>query len=160
MLAIATLIFSCRKNKEQSYNYTFFGLENGADWKAQSLSVMAKPDTLYISVSTFDKNDDVKKHLTFTNISLSKGRQLLFNKNNPNRAWAVFYTLLGGGDVIDGNYIPCEGQDNFIEIQEIDLYRKYIKGIFQVTFIQDKPYRPYLPDTIRFTNGTFSSYYK
>jgi hypothetical protein len=65
--------------------------------------------------------------------------------------------------VVDGDYIPCDGQDNFIEIQQIDPCRKYIKGIFQVTFIQNtilNRHKPYLPDTLRFTNGTFSSYYK
>jgi|ERR1035437_2744420 hypothetical protein len=162
LLTIATLLLGCRKTKEISIVYDVFGLKNGVDWKASSHSVMTKQDTLDIGASTYDQHGE-SSELIFSKILLSKGKQLLFGRN-ANHAWTAFYTVIGG-DVLEGVYIPCETQNNFIEIQEIDPCRKYIKGIFQVTLMQDtisKPHKyiPYLPDTIRFTNGVFSSYYK
>lgn len=162
MLAIATLLSSCRKNKEISILYDVIGLKNGVDWKASSRNLMTKPDTNQISASTFDLNGAEIESLYFSNIRYSRGKQSLFNNRTNKHSWTAYYTTIGG-DVLDGVYIPCEGQNNFIEILQLDQFRKYIKGIFQVTYIQDtisNQHKPHLPDTIRITNEAFSSYYK
>jgi len=163
MLAIATLLFSCRKNKDISILYDVFALKNGVEWKAVSRCVMTKPDTIDIGADyDYNQNGPMTEDLFFGNILLSKGKQLLFKNIRSNRNYTAFY-IVNGGDVLEGVYSPYADENNYIEIQQIDYCRKYIKGIFQVTFIADpstKKSHPEFPDTIRFTNGTFTSYYK
>ena len=74
---------------------------------------------------------------------------------------ASFYTLSSDGDVIEDRYlIEVDSFVSNIYIQSIDANSGWIKGGFNAVFYidPDRPkFNPANPDTIRFTNGTFSA---
>jgi hypothetical protein len=103
-----------------------------------------------------------REGLYFANISRKVGRQELLRRI-PNSAidtiFSTYTTFSDDGDVVEDRFAVLEDEDNFIDIQHLDMDKMEMTGIFQVTFVRDSNdyiTNPGLPDTIRFTEGEFN----
>jgi len=74
-------------------------------------------------------------------------------------ATSRFFTLAQDGDVGQDVFDVLESEDNYIEIKNFDAKTLEIKGAFQVTYvISSRSTEPSsLPDTLRFTEGSFET---
>jgi hypothetical protein len=160
---ILLFIIGCKPD-EVEVKLGMSGLKNGSKWEANFFSVSETIDTINISAMTTNNLDEPRETLSILNIPLITGRYVIAQcwLCDTSATVGKHFTLIECGDVLDGVFDVCETENNFIEITELDKINKYISGNFQITFIQDtvsKPYKPHLPDTIRFTNVVFSLNY-
>jgi hypothetical protein len=155
----------CTKEVQFNPNYDVFGFKNGAEWKATSISYYESVDTISLQADTYNQFGEWRENLYIVNIPIRTGKYTICKSwlLDTNATAGKYHTLIADGDVLEGIFDVYEGNDNFIEIQEVDKKRNFVKGRFQVTFIQDtisNPYKPDLPDTIRFINCVFTTCYK
>jgi hypothetical protein len=166
IFSIAFFLLSCKKEEKFSVNYDVFGFKNGVEWKASSYSTFEATDTIGLQANVYNQFGEWREDLIIANIPIKIGKYIVYQGrflNDTKKTAGQYYTMISDGDVLDGIFDICENQDNYIEIQEIDTSRRYVKGVFQVTFIQDtisNAYKPYLPDTLRFNRVEFTTYYK
>jgi hypothetical protein len=166
IFSIPILLLSCKKEEKFSVNYDVFGYKNNVEWKASSYSTLEAIDTIWLQAEVYNQYGENRESIAIANIPIKIGKYVIYQSrflSDTKKTAGKYYTLISDGDVLDGIFGVCENEDNFIEIQEIDTSRKYVKGVFQVTFIQDtisNAYKPYLPDTLRFNRVEFTTYYK
>lgn len=74
---------------------------------------------------------------------------------------STYFTLEDDGDVIlDVYYVDANDNSNYVEITSIDVTKQIFSGKFQIRFIRDTTRikrHPSIPDTIKFTNGSFTT---
>jgi hypothetical protein len=73
-----------------------------------------------------------------------------------NHPTSNYFTLQDDGDVLQGVYYVDPNSTSFVELKS--LQGDFFEGSFEVVFLVDpesKNRYPFLPDTVRFTNGKF-----
>lgn len=162
-LCFIALFFGCEKEKQFAPDYNVFGFKDGAEWNAKSIIYFESADSITLQVGTFNQVGEIRSHLSIIKIPYQTGKYTIRQSRHLDTSATAgrYYTVFG--DVLDGIFDVYEGDDNFIEILEVDKCSNFVKGKFQVTYIQDtisNPYRPQLPDTVRFSDCIFSNYAK
>ncbi len=160
------LIISCKKDKTES-RYPEWSevkaLKNGQMWKSKASADIDKKKSGLISipVSILNNVGDKREFLILQYIPIETGKYTLLKKI-PNseilRISASYTTLADDGDVVEDRFVVLEEENNFIEIDAIDLDDMKMSGTFQVTFVRDPNDHVdnlNLPDTIRFNEGEF-----
>lgn len=159
--------FSC--NKEENYFYKTCGYED--DFKAEST---LNGDTLWTAIHCIlskEKNGTFNIEMTIYNDYCELREKLLINdfklelgKNSLDSLKGVlFVTLIGDGDLIAGVHLLSnnEGFDNYINITNISSDTTEVYGEFQFYLIlidqEESDEFVTKPDTLIFTDGTFSA---
>ncbi len=139
-------------------------LKNLQNWETQTVALKDSIRTnsrISILANIHNEYGYLRESLGFEIINIKLGRQELFpfayNTINDS-IYSNYTTFSDDGDVVEDRFVILEDEDNFIDIQHLDMDKMEMDGIFQVTFIRDinDPIdNTSLPDTIRFTNGGF-----
>lgn len=143
------------------------GFQNGEVWTAPASGGPYSSDTdntnaahnaIRMSGFVLDETKIFSESIVFSNIPFQTGRYVLTNKNSEvSKANSTFYTAIGF-DVSNSSFHLDTASGNFIEVEIADSESNYIRGTFEAVYVRDSSdtiYDPYLPDTVRFTNGFF-----
>lgn len=137
-------------------------VRNGQEWEAQATGDLGIffPETFAISATRFNELGFRREVLGFSKLQKVFTRQELFTSAREVDSTAVFYTtLLDDGDVVGDVYdIVREGNENWIQITEIDERNRRVKGEFEIHLkISDTELfpEPNAEPTIDFLNGRF-----
>ena len=136
------------------------GVQNGKDWAAPADGVYnSSMDTTSMSGLMVAKNEVLGENLSFSNIPFRVGTYPLIKKGpESNKPSSVFYSVIGL-DALNCRFDLDEASENFINVEIADHKSNYISGTFQAVYVRDPgdaKYDPYLPDTLRFTDGFFN----
>ena len=160
------LIAGCKKDKTES-RYPEWSevrtLKNGQIWKSNAFAQIDKKRSGVISIPANISNNfgELREVLMLGDIPFELGKYTLLKKilnSDILEIYASYTTLTADGDVVEDRYDVLEEENNFIEIDTIDLTNMKMSGNFQVTFVRDPNdhvSNPSLPDTIRFNEGVF-----
>lgn len=135
-------------------------LKNGIAWESKAVAFIEISETrtlLSIPANVHNEDGFWREGLSFGNIDLLVGKHIILG-SITDTLYARYTTLMADGDVVEDRFIVCEDVENFIDIQNLDMDKMEMTGIFQVTFVRDindPVTNPSLPDTIRFTEGKF-----
>ncbi|MCP4551977.1 MAG: hypothetical protein GY834_08075 [Bacteroidetes bacterium] len=136
-------------------------LKNKIAWESEAVAFIEISETktlLSIPANVHNEDGFWREGLSFGNIDLLIGKHIILG-SLTDTLYARYTTLMADGDVVEDRFIVCEDVENFIDIQTLDTIEMKLSGNFKVTFIRDinDPItNPSLPDTIRFTEGSFS----
>lgn len=162
------LQFGCNKENEESQIPVWSkvtALKNLQNWETQTIALkdsIGKDSRVSILATLENEFGYLREVLGFTIINIKLGRHELFPYTHPtaNDSISTNYTTISDdGDVVEDRFVVLENEDNFIDIQHLDMDKMEMTGTFQVTFVRDinDPItNPSLPDTIRFTKGEFN----
>ncbi len=163
------LVSACDKDKfHPDYsNGKADAFKNGERWLAQgNIAKINKPHGIGIDFSfdIYNEFGELRQNLFLYKVPEIIGHFKISDtdvRNTDTLTGASFYTFSSDGDVIEDRYlIQVDSFVSNIYIQSIDANSGWIKGGFNAVFYidPDRPkFNPANPDTIRFTNGTFSA---
>ncbi|SHI93270.1 hypothetical protein SAMN05444280_10850 [Tangfeifania diversioriginum] len=135
--------------------------KDGQYWEAEAIAYRVEIGSSYkigeIQANIFNEYGFLRENLSTGNIDPLIGKQKIPG-SRTDTLYSRYITIMADGDVTEDQFIVLEDEDNFIDIQQLDMDKMEMSGIFQVTFVRDANDRitnPSLPDTIRFTEGEF-----
>jgi len=141
---------------------------NGMAWDALGIMDMAPPfeDRWGIIIRRFNERGFARESLSIAKIKNNRTRQELFNDQigvlidmRPDTVDVFYTTLVSDGDVLGDVYVLVrEGNENWLQITEIDEANRRVKGIFEIhlTLRENNEFTdPNAEPTIDFVNGSF-----
>lgn len=154
---------SCEKeknNKSEMLEWTkITALKNGLKWETSAVAINDKQDTVVVQIIVMKPAGYLREFLFIGNLPIAVGKYMIFKRVDNEvqfNTYASFTTF--EGDVVEDSFVVLESEDNFIEINNVDLINMEMSGTLQITFIRDsldKIDNPTLGDTISFTDGVF-----
>jgi hypothetical protein len=160
------LVSACDKDKfHPDYsNGKAEAFKNGENWMGQGYALISQQDKYAFLFSVYNQYGELRQELYFHNIPREIGTYPLYKVQSQNLdsiSSARFFTLSSDGDVIEDHYyVKADSLASSIFIESIDTNSGWVNGKFNAVFYidPDRPkFNPANPDTIRFTNGTFSA---
>ena len=134
--------------------------KNGQYWVTEAVAInrITGSDTnIEIQANIANEYGFLREHLSLGNIDPLIGKQKIPG-SRTDTLYSRYTTFMADGDVVEDRFVVLEDEDNFIDIQLLDMDKMEMTGIFQVTFARDPNdhiTNPNLPDTFRFTEGEF-----
>jgi len=139
-------------------------VKNGENWMGQGYALISQQNKYAFLFSVYNQYGELRQRLSFFNVPRESRAHQLYNVESQNLdslSSARFSTLISDGDVIEDHYyVKEDALASNILIESIDTNSGWVKGKFNAVFYidPDRPkFNPANPDTIRFTNGTFSA---
>lgn len=170
ILVFLTVIFSCKSNKDLDVYYgNVTAFKNGKPWKANILGSdkNSNEENFAVLASKYDKNQYYFSQISFRKIpknSIKKFPLTSCSVTNCEKKNVVqtFFTTTIQKDVGCDIYkiVESMSSENYLEITKYNKKDDTFEGTFNATLAisdsEDKCNED-APDTIRFTNGRFSS---
>lgn len=164
-----TILQSCKEDPSiipDIYWGEASAIKNGEPWSGR---IYAQPNEPYgygfdISIDVFNNQEFLREVLHIAKIpyNMSKTKiDTLDIRVDVTLTAASYSSLVDDGDVLGDLFKVYEGEEeNYIIITEYNEETGEIRGEFEVAFVFDEGplgtrSDPTVPDTIRFTNGTF-----
>lgn len=162
-IGLFSFAFSCYNHsleQEGPYWGKFSSTKNGEYWTGRPRGIQ-QDQLLTILADRYNQAGLLRESIAIRRIPMSPGDyKIPFTDtlNIHNTPTASYYTLQDDGDVIEGVYYVQPNVANFVSIQSIN--NGVYKGTFGITLIilpSRKAAYPYLPDTVKFSNGQFET---
>jgi len=118
------------------------------------------PKWLVIQANVLNSSGYWRESLKLRNVPIKEGLFAVYRRNytDDKEISATYTTFSDDGDVVEDRFIVLESQNNFIEIENVDLSSMEMNGNLQITIVRDSldPIdNPSLADTIFFADGVF-----
>ena len=159
-------LFSCKKADLPDSEGKAEALMNGEKWEAlvHAKYINDSKDSLYINLSSYNKNGFKREHLSFFIIPYHQGEFQLtqINYNNRQISACKLFLHYDDGDLVGDNYnLIYSYPDNKLIISDINYKRSKVEGTFEVMLEVDTslPWGKVdstKPDIYHFTDGKFS----
>jgi len=137
-------------------------LKNGEIWQTSSVAIVDnnRKDRVIIQANVLNSSGYWRESLKLRNVPIKEGLFAVYRRNytDDKEISATYTTFSDDGDVVEDRFIVLESQNNFIEIENVDLSSMEMNGNLQITIVRDSldPIdNPSLADTIFFADGVF-----
>ncbi|MFK8008750.1 MAG: hypothetical protein AB8H03_20490 [Saprospiraceae bacterium] len=156
------LLASCKKEEPEFQEITYCGSAraemNGEKWSTSKITGrQLKHQTSIFTLDMFEENNgfNVLAH-SLINIPLAEGRYDLHIWEENGNIGTRFVFL--DGDALLGGHVLLESDTlNHVTIDEYDPETRRVRGRFHATYVVVPPNTWNLPDTVRLTDGQFST---
>ena len=154
---------------DQEYGYAA-AIKLNKEWNASAKAFFSTSDTIFITFSTYHTNNQnftsVREKITFKEIPLTKNCYALITENSIiDVAFPIecIYRSFEGDVINDKYYVDENTENNYLEIDSVNIENNYLSGKFSISFLKDTTFNlpehqnEWNPNMVRFFNGKFEA---